>query len=299
MDIISWEEKKKKMVERCGPWNSYEPDFNGREVVIRLKKDYQPLDAVFLSQVINTISNFLQKPWEDIRVLDLACMEGLSTIEIARQGVREVIGIEARPYEIARAQFMQEAMDLRNMTFYQDDVRAMSKEKYGTFDVVVCLGILYHLEPPALFSFMEHLCAMTTEFAVIDTHFMFRPKQTIEYKGKKYSGDYSPEHHPGRTPEERVLVGFERALDKEQSFWLTKSSLCNLLMHAGFTSVYQCLVPRGGGRQEYDDRMLLVAQKNPLRPLKSLNCPSSAALEHFPEKKYDLWTISASHPIDE
>ena len=39
----------------------------------------------------------------------------------------------------------------------QDDVRNLSVEKHGEFDVVLCLGNLYHLGAPDVFSFAARL----------------------------------------------------------------------------------------------------------------------------------------------
>ncbi len=74
----------------------------------------------------------------------------MCAVELARLGAN-VVGIEGREANLAKARFAKEALSLENPEFHQDDVRNLSKEKYGRFDVVLCLGILYHLNRQTFF----------------------------------------------------------------------------------------------------------------------------------------------------
>ena len=50
------------------------------------------------------------------------------------------------------------------------------------------------------------------------------------------------EHSAGATPEDK-LKQLGASLENEKSFWFTQASLCNILRHVGFTSVYDCRNP--------------------------------------------------------
>ena len=78
---------------------------------------------------------------DDISVLDLACAEGAHSIEFAAAGAKRVLGIEGRQIYVDRATFVAEAYGLNNVSFRLGDVRAISAEDPGTFDVVLFLGI--------------------------------------------------------------------------------------------------------------------------------------------------------------
>ena len=54
-----------------------------------------------------------------------------------------------------KAIFAKNIHNLNKLEFYQDDVRNLSREKYGEFDIVICSGILYHLDSLDVFPFLE------------------------------------------------------------------------------------------------------------------------------------------------
>jgi len=300
MDLREWQKRKRDLVQKhdYGKCGSYTVEYNDKQGFFLQKTAYDALESVFLARIVNVVDNFLKKPWSETRVLDLACMDGLSSIEFAMQGAKEVIGIEGRANPVECANFAKESLGLKNLTFYHDDVRNVTKEKYGTFDVVLCLGILYHLDIPDMFHFAKNISRIASDLAIIDTHFVFISKHEAEFEEKKYHGNYAFEHYPTSSMEDRMRYGFETSLDNEKSFWLTKTSLCNLLINVGFTSLYQCIYPRGGGRQTYDDRITLIAQKNALRSLKAVTDVGAQKLENLPEKPHYRLVASTHHPFE-
>ncbi len=56
-----------------------------------------------LRRVVQIVSEFFAKPFHEIRVLDLACMEGLYAVEFARHGA-DVVAIEGREENIVKAE---------------------------------------------------------------------------------------------------------------------------------------------------------------------------------------------------
>ncbi|MBC1220039.1 bifunctional 2-polyprenyl-6-hydroxyphenol methylase/3-demethylubiquinol 3-O-methyltransferase UbiG, partial [Nostoc sp. UCD120] len=86
-----------------------------------------------------------------MRILDLGCLEGLYSIGLALHGAT-VVGIEGREVNFQKAKFAKECLGLNNLEFIQDDVLNLSPEKYGYFDIVLCCGILYHLNVPEVFN---------------------------------------------------------------------------------------------------------------------------------------------------
>ncbi|SOB62138.1 conserved protein of unknown function (plasmid) [Pseudodesulfovibrio profundus] len=86
--------------------------------------------------------------WHDIRCVDLACNQGFFSMELARKGCREVLGIEARQETVNEANLMRDCLGLMNATYVQGDVMAMDGSEYEAFDIVLMLGLIYHLENP-------------------------------------------------------------------------------------------------------------------------------------------------------
>ena len=65
--------------------------------------------------------------------------------------------MEGREANVAKAQFVKEALGLNRLKFVHDDVRNLGREKYGIFDIVICSGILYHLDSPDVFHFVKRI----------------------------------------------------------------------------------------------------------------------------------------------
>ena len=58
---------------------------------------------------------------------------------------------------------------LDKLELYKDDVRNLSRERYGEFDLVICSGILYHLDGKDVFPFIRRIYEVCTRVATVDT----------------------------------------------------------------------------------------------------------------------------------
>lgn len=82
------------------------------------------------------------------RILDIACNSGFWSIQCALMGA-EVVGFDARPELIAQANLLKRATGATTAEFRVLDFWNMSPDALGgTFDIVLNLGILYHLADP-------------------------------------------------------------------------------------------------------------------------------------------------------
>jgi tRNA (mo5U34)-methyltransferase len=81
-------------------------------------------------------------------VLDVGCNAGFYAIEAKRRGARRVLGIDIDPryLEQARlaAQVLEQDIEFRQLSVY--DVARLGEK----FDVVIFMGVLYHLRHPLL-----------------------------------------------------------------------------------------------------------------------------------------------------
>jgi 2-polyprenyl-3-methyl-5-hydroxy-6-metoxy-1,4-benzoquinol methylase len=66
-----------------------------------------------------------------------------------------VVALEGRQANLEKARFVKGILDLDHLELVLDDVRNLNKDRYGFFDVVLCLGILYHLDTPDVMNFVE------------------------------------------------------------------------------------------------------------------------------------------------
>ncbi|MDY6950924.1 MAG: class I SAM-dependent methyltransferase [Thermodesulfobacteriota bacterium] len=270
------EAKKNDIVERFGPWTAHNIHL-GDEIYTMDRRIVG--DEIRLKRVVQIISDVACKSISALRVLDLACLEGLFAIELAQQGA-EVVAIEGRTANIEKARFAKEVLCLDRLTLHHDDVRNLSVEQYGKFDVVLCLGILYHLTVPDVFSFLESVAEACGAFAIVETEVTPAPERCYVYNGREYWGKMRLEHADGSTAQERAQ-SLWASLDNLASFCFTRPSLYNVLAHVGFTSVYECHNPRvdkGSGR------LTILALKGTGQALRSSPLGRSLPEDNWPER---------------
>jgi len=246
--------RKREFVERYGDWTAHDILLGEG---ISTRGGLVSGDEHRLRRVVQIVSDLVAQPIAELRVLDLACLEGLYSVEFAKRGA-EVVGIEGREANVAKARFAQEALGLDSLEFLHDDVRNLSAATHGEFDVVLCIGILYHLDAPDVFAFLERLGEVCRRLAVIDTHVALSPRSVRSHAGHEYRGISFVEHSAASAPEAREESVWA-SLDNPRSFWPTRPSLLNALERAGFTSVYECELPARPGEQR--DRATFVAVK--------------------------------------
>jgi 2-polyprenyl-3-methyl-5-hydroxy-6-metoxy-1,4-benzoquinol methylase len=105
-----------------------------------------------------------------LKLIDLGCFEGGISFEMAREDM-DVVGVEGRISNFKKCKLLQDYFAFPNLKFLNLDVRKISKKNHGIFDVVLCLGLLYHLDNPV--SFLNILSDITdkTGLLFLDTHF--------------------------------------------------------------------------------------------------------------------------------
>lgn len=107
------------------------------------------------------------------RVLDLACNCGGFSTHAAKAGAKYVLGVDIEPHYLEQANFIRDTLDLRNLEFQQMSLDELDPVKHGIFDLVLCFGILYHLESPVLS--LRRISAVTGKVLVVDTTLMRVP----------------------------------------------------------------------------------------------------------------------------
>src|SRR5207253_6254412 len=117
MDTATLRQRKYDLIQRCGPWTAHAvrlPDNTYTREVTGVQYN--------LRRVVQIVQDLTRKPLDQARVLDLGSLEGGYAIELACRGAN-VVGIEGREANIAKAQLVKDALDLQHLEFIQDDVR--------------------------------------------------------------------------------------------------------------------------------------------------------------------------------
>lgn len=105
--------------------------------------------------------------YDHLRVLDLASHQGYFSVRMAQLGCGEVVGIDARAQHVEDSRLIAEAYGLPQVSFRQGDVHDIDPAELGQFDVVLMLGLLYHLENPI--GALRTCRALCSDTCVIET----------------------------------------------------------------------------------------------------------------------------------
>ena len=103
------------------------------------------------------------------RVLDLGCNAGFWALHAAESGCDFVLGVDGREMHVRQAEFVFETKGIEKSRyqFIQKDIFDLKPEELGTFDIVFCLGLLYHISKPM--ELMESIDPMNSDLLLIDT----------------------------------------------------------------------------------------------------------------------------------
>jgi len=97
------------------------------------------------------------------RVLDIGTWDGWFAFEMERRGA-EVMAVDCwdNPRFRSIHKTLQSKADYRILDMYE-----LTPERIGYFDIVLFMGVLYHLKHPLLA--LERVCALTTDLAAVDS----------------------------------------------------------------------------------------------------------------------------------
>ena len=182
---------------------------------------------------------------EGLRAIDLGAGGGELSAELAVRGA-SVVAVEGREENARTIEELRERLGIapERLSVAVADVRALDWQALGRFDVVVCSGLLYHLELDDQVALARAMRAACDRVAFVDTEVAWGP---VERRGG-YSGHAFREHDPGASADERAAARLA-SLDNLESFWLTRASLHALLHDAGFSSSWELGAP-GQPRRE-------------------------------------------------
>jgi SAM-dependent methyltransferase len=199
------------------------------------------VNGVKVRRVMQIASDLTKVPFEQLRIIDLACGEGVYSIEAALRGAN-VLAVDARTGRMDEGARTAQRLGLANLKFEQNDIREVNIQSHGQFDAIFFLGILYHLDAKDIFPVLRNLYDMCGQFIVIDTHIALRNVDEVDHNGHVYHGLKWREHSdadPDSVRNSRLLS----SMDNTWSFWFTLDSLIRLLNDTGFSSVYVCDAP--------------------------------------------------------
>jgi 2-polyprenyl-3-methyl-5-hydroxy-6-metoxy-1,4-benzoquinol methylase len=246
---VDWtREKILEVRDLLSPWNHNIALPHG--VYTAACDDYYPAHR----EIMRVICERLGGKFSGRRIADIGCLEGYFSIECALQGA-EVLGIDGKLLNVRKCDFVRSVLGVERATFVLGDAMKVTPESSGRFDVVLALGLLYHLENP--YTFLTNMARLCDGFAVIDTHIAlhdqpesikggWRPDlsemRTFTFGGRSYEGRLFREFPTGTARDAKDLSP-TASLENELSVWLTEDSLIRMLHDVGFSRTDKIVYP--------------------------------------------------------
>jgi tRNA (mo5U34)-methyltransferase len=177
-------------------------------------------------------------------VLDIGCCAGFYSLEMKRRGADRVVGIDTDEDFLAQARFAAEVngleVEYRRLSVY--DVAALGE----TFDLVIFMGVFYHLRHPLLALDLIHANVAgdlllfqsmqrgSRDVEPLEPDYPFQNEEIFERPGyaklhfieNRYSGDETNWWVPNRAGVEAMLrgSGFEILDRPEEEVYLCRRS---------------------------------------------------------------------------
>lgn len=159
-------------IERLAPW-MYEFTFDDGSRTPLLSEHLRAIHAVRLSMIADLLD--IASLQRGASVLDLACNEGWFALELAKRGATDVLGIDSRPRNIEKAELARDRLGLRACRFAVGDVTEMT---LPPADVVLLLGIVYHVEDPI--RLIRRAAAAARRVLVVETQ-LLKPHEPLRF----------------------------------------------------------------------------------------------------------------------
>ena len=238
------EEQMSDIIYKYGPWTAHNIEISPGLFTIKPSSSDQAYKRAQLYSTL--IKTFLRRKIEGCRILDLGCLEGGISLELARNGA-SCVGIDVRASHLAKADFAAKAIGVSDKCKWieADITESDTWSNIKKFDVVICSGLLYHIDGPDLLTLlcnMQNICN-ESGLTIIDTNITTKTDQTLKITDQlTIHGTHWQEHNSSDTDQIRLNSSWS-SYKNDRAFWLTERSLTNILVTAGYGTVFKPLYP--------------------------------------------------------
>jgi len=196
-----------------------------RRDILRFSRDFEDRRLKYITSFIDV---------RDKRVLEIGPYLGYFSVLLEKMGVRENIAIESRTDNLHKCQCVKRQFRLDNTQFIKHDLERLYRgeeipEFIGSFDLIFCLGVLYHLPDPG--RGLEWMLSQSGTL-FLGTHYLRRSSKTksivYSYRGKSYRA------------QERTEGGIDDPISgmSPTSVWLYEDDLLRLIKDVGYSRIW-------------------------------------------------------------
>lgn len=146
--------------------------------------DIQAIHDTRWNMMARCFEDHLGDDYSELSALDLASHQGWFAVRMAQAGFGRVHGIDARASHVADSRLVAEIYGLDRLSFDQGDIHELDPAALGEFDVVLMLGLLYHLENPV--GALRTCRALCRRLCLIETQIVPGMSGFVDYGGYRY-----------------------------------------------------------------------------------------------------------------
>lgn len=215
-----------------------------------------PIHHTRLAMLDDALARAFPQGLSGRRALDLACHQGWFAVQLAARGAREVVALDARAEHIADVELITRVLGRPEIRAVHADVHQAPLLGLGGFDLVLCFGLLYHLENPV--GALRAARALCTDTLVIETQLAPNLSGPLDYGSYRFV---------------KPMVGSFAIVDETEETHGPEASttgiclvpsfeaLCWVLTKLGCTDITRIPCPEGGYEQlRYGKRAVVLAR---------------------------------------
>jgi len=116
--------------------------------------------------------------------IDIACHQGWFSTKLLEWGADRVVAVDARDEHVADTTLIRDALGLDRLAVHQSDVHLLDRAGLGTFDLVLMLGLIYHLENPV--GALRQARALTRNACVVETQVVPGMTGMVDYGSYRF-----------------------------------------------------------------------------------------------------------------
>ena len=180
------DEEIKERIASFPHWH-YQFDLKGNLTPI-FKKGHLKRHAQRKKHIFDPLVGLFGGSLEGKRLLDLGCNAGFWSSCAVQAGCDYVLGIDGRTMHVDQANLVFEAKEVERdrYDFFLGDLFETDLRRFGTFDVVLCLGLMYHVSKHV--ELMEKISEVNNDVLVIDTSLSVADGSFLELRRESTRG---------------------------------------------------------------------------------------------------------------
>jgi tRNA (mo5U34)-methyltransferase len=135
--------------------------------------------ATRLRMMDDALGQAIGDDYSGLTAIDLACNQGYFGFELVRRGCRRVLGVDARQHFVHEANLLARVLAYEQYEAFHHDVQTLVPAVLGEFDIVLMLGLLYHLENPV--GALRIARALTRRVCIVETQIVPQVSGAVDW----------------------------------------------------------------------------------------------------------------------